>query len=64
MIPFYPHRQPDWSRARQLVASLEGSLEYLLPEDRSDARLAGCSLVSIKALAEHRGITTLYGGRR
>ena len=28
------------------------------------ARLAGCGLVSIKALAEHRGITTLYGGRR
>ena len=23
MIPFYPHRQPDWSRARQLVAQLE-----------------------------------------
>ena len=23
MIPFYPHRRPDWSRARQLVAQLE-----------------------------------------
>ena len=23
MIPFYPHRQPDWPRARQLVAQLE-----------------------------------------
>lgn len=23
MIPFHPHRQPDWPRARRLVAQLE-----------------------------------------
>lgn len=31
---------------------------------RDLARLAGLGLVSIKALSEHRGIGTLYGGGR
>ena len=32
MIPFHPHRRPDWSRARQLVAQLEYERDAITEE--------------------------------